>query len=234
MKNLFKFSVISVLLLALLPTAFARGRSSKAVEFYRSTGKQAEGLRSTNPEVARKLEESRDNNQSRGNALTFEVGKEIRVNSEQNDQVLSALSEVSGVKNGIIEVVREFMGVPTPSNARISTELVDMSQANGLKAKRVAESLKYVANIKGTTNTNNGVVTAGNVVQAVGNHLNKARSWAAKPRATYRTFLSAYNSERANQKSVSMALETAIMTAFGLKGKALKAKKREILEYCRV
>ena len=236
MKTLFKFSVILALLLALLPTAFAKGRS-KTSEVLRPSPHQSRGNVAISPKDARAVEDAK-RNQALSNALTFGVGRtESRVNLEQIDLGLDVLSEVSSVRNGTIEVVRDFMGVPTRSNVRISAELIDMSRANRLKAEIVAGSLRFVANIKGTAFvTNNGVasVTAGNVVRAVGYNLNKARSWAVKPKTTYFTFVNAFNTAKKDGAGNTRALETAIMTAFGIKGKKLEAKKREILEYCRV
>ena len=168
----------------------------------------------------------------------FAVKETVPAKSEgEIHRTLDALSGVSGVVNGPKKAVADFMAVPSASNARISEQLMSMASAivrgvETINPKLVASSLNYVAHIKGTTRSAETAST-GNVLRAVGNHLHKAVSWGAKPKATYNTFINAYNSARKEGAEPTVALEMAIGEAFGLKGNKVAAKKREIFELCR-
>ncbi len=234
---LFKTSILSALVVALVPLAYAKGR--KSVEGIRSKNIQQrlDTMEITNPELARFLRNYQKQGEQ-GQITTPQPNSLLRVttanavNKEEVVEAVLTLSEMSGVVNGTVQAVADFMN--NPSNVRIAQELVSMSKAHPdtYHPQSVANSVRYVANIKGTAISQGGVST-GNVLRAVGNHLSKVVNWGAKPKATYNTFMSTYNQAIQAGKSKSRALDLAIATAFGLKGEAIARKKQEVLQYCR-
>ena len=236
---LLKTSLLSVLIMALIPLAYAiRGRAPVETNRIKRVQEQIRNLETTNAELASFLknywkqgEQAPATTTQPGNRF-LTVTTENSVNQLEVVEAVLNLSKKSGFMNSTIEAVTHFMD--NPHNVRIAQELVNMSEAHqGVYSQHsVAQSVKYVANIK-STEPSQGVST-GSVLRAVGKHLSKVVHWGSQPKATYRAFVSTYNQAIAKGDSKSRALNVAIAKAFGLKGRDVVRKKQEILQYCRV
>ena len=172
-----------------------------------------------------------------GEGIFLEVGTQSVVLSAR--QVEDTLKSLGVGNNGHRGTLLGFMRNSDPSNQSISKELVDMAvtavtAGQPLSPQARARAVQYVAHIANTSRTTvaNGT-QAGNVVRAVGNHLNKVASWSAKPRQTYNTFVRAFNEAKMEGASLDRAIGVAILRAFG-KDTDVRAKRAQIARLCRV
>ena len=221
-----------MLFFSLIPLAYAKkkpGILGRAGQVNRAT----DTAQKRNMEQGHRLGGEQISPQNREGNL-FTVGSEKPVPSElEANRVFSELGATNGDKKSIQQVLL----VPTASNANITRAINEyLALVNPFLSKDTVRQL--LVNIGNTSRTAPSAgKSAGNVVRAVTNHIAQVNTWAKQPQIRYQTFIQTLNRAKADPTvgTIGEAVRRAVQETFGLRTKkAIRAKRAEIEEYCRV
>lgn len=223
---------MSVLLFVLTPVAYSQGRAGRSLKPKQGPNTNTLGNKTTDQLIKEHTRRQMNSHNNSDPYLNIETAPVFSV--ELIQKTVDSFSGKANITNGRKQALKDFMQKPSDSNVSITKQIIQIATNIGkVNLQKVKNSIRYVVNIKDTKASRENQPVPSNVLRAVGNHLYNSANWGAKPKATFNTFIEAYNSARILGKGQGMALEMAIAEAFKLTGKKAEAKKAEIFRLCR-